>query len=244
MLKLRATVVVVGGALAAALVAAAPSPAAESSATSRAVPAVRRTTSPKVLLAAFGQRACPPRAAAVSYSDALDKLVVGDATVGGLSDLAYDRRARSYVSTVDNHGTDPARLYRIGSPLAPDITRRPLPGQLRDRAVGARLRAQRRAGSDAGRTGAVRRHPGRRGYGERNPRRAEHHPLRSLPDRGDGGHAIGRPAGRRRRGSLPPLPRLRGLGRVLRAAQTATASCSSRRRPSTRRPATRSSSSQ
>jgi hypothetical protein len=90
----------------------------------------------------WGSRLCPPSAAALSFSDALDKQVVDGATIGGLSDIAYDRRTRSYVSSVDNNGTDPSRLwfYRnlsdptpIGDPLvlkAPDGT--PYTGQTAD----------------------------------------------------------------------------------------------------------------
>ena len=35
-------------------------------------------------------RTCPPAAAAVSFSDSLDKLTVDGGTIGGLSSLAYD----------------------------------------------------------------------------------------------------------------------------------------------------------
>ncbi len=77
--------------------------------------------------AAPESRACPPAALALGYSDALDKAVYDGATVGGLSDLAYDPQAHSYISTVDNHGTDPSRLWYIGNDLAhPKITRDPL----------------------------------------------------------------------------------------------------------------------
>jgi len=69
---------------------------------------------------------CPPSARAVGFSDALDKLTRDDATLGGLSDIAWDRRARSYVSSVDNHGTDPARLWFYRDPLHPKVTRDPL----------------------------------------------------------------------------------------------------------------------
>lgn len=63
---------------------------------------------------------------ATSYSDALDKLVYDGATVGGLSDLAWDRRSKSWVSTVDNHGADPARVWFWRDPKSPQITRDPL----------------------------------------------------------------------------------------------------------------------
>jgi hypothetical protein len=54
---------------------------------------------------------CGPSASAVSFSDALDKKVVDGATIGGLSDIAWDPRTRSYVSSVDNHVDDPSRLW-------------------------------------------------------------------------------------------------------------------------------------
>ena len=71
-------------------------------------------------------RVCPPAAAALTFSDALDKKVVDGATVGGLSDIAYDRRSRSYVSSVDNHGSDPSRLWFYRDLAAPRLTRDPL----------------------------------------------------------------------------------------------------------------------
>jgi predicted extracellular nuclease len=69
---------------------------------------------------------CSPDALAVGYSDALDKKAVGGATVGGLSSLAYDARAHSYVSAVDNHADDPSRIWFIGDPRHPAVTRAPL----------------------------------------------------------------------------------------------------------------------
>ena len=69
---------------------------------------------------------CPPAATAVSYSDGLDKLVHDGVTLGGLSDVAWDRRSGSWVSTVDNHGTDPARLWFWRDPAAPRVVRDPL----------------------------------------------------------------------------------------------------------------------
>jgi hypothetical protein len=81
-----------------------------------------------------GQGACPPDAVALGYSDGLDKAVVDGVTVGGLSDIAYDARRHAYASTVDNHATDPSRIWWwrdngqahvVGGPLvlrAPDGT--------------------------------------------------------------------------------------------------------------------------
>jgi len=83
---------------------------------------------PAAPAAAHPSRQCPPRATAVSFTDVLDKAVVDGVTVGGLSDLAWDRRAGAWASTVDNHGADPARLWFwrssgvVGGPL---VLRRP-----------------------------------------------------------------------------------------------------------------------
>lgn len=69
---------------------------------------------------------CPPAATAVKFSDSLDKLVRGDATLGGLSDIAWDRRAGSWASTVDNHATDPSRIWFYRDAAHPEVTRDPL----------------------------------------------------------------------------------------------------------------------
>ena len=69
---------------------------------------------------------CTPDALALGYSDALNKLQYQGTTVGGLSSLAYDARAHSYVSAVDNNATDPSRIWFVGSPLHPTVTRAPL----------------------------------------------------------------------------------------------------------------------
>jgi hypothetical protein len=71
-------------------------------------------------------RACPPAARAVSFSDSLDKLVRGGVQLGGLSSLAYDARSRAWVSSVDNHGTDPARLWFFPNLASPVVVRDPL----------------------------------------------------------------------------------------------------------------------
>jgi uncharacterized protein len=73
-----------------------------------------------------GSRACPPSGVALGFSDALDKVVRGGATLGGLSSLAFDRRAGAWVSTVDNHGTDPARLWFFRDLGDPTVVRDPL----------------------------------------------------------------------------------------------------------------------
>ena len=69
---------------------------------------------------------CPPRATAVGYSDGLDKLVVDGMTVGGLSSIAWDARAGAWASTVDNHGTDPSRIWHFRDQLHPTVTGDPL----------------------------------------------------------------------------------------------------------------------
>lgn len=68
----------------------------------------------------------PPAGIALSYSDGLDKLVSNGAEVGGLSSLAYDKRAHSWISAVDNHADDPSRIWFFSSVTNPKITRAPL----------------------------------------------------------------------------------------------------------------------
>ncbi len=74
----------------------------------------------------ISSRACPPAGLAVSFSDSLDKLVHNGATLGGLSSLAYDPRSAAWVSSVDNHGTDPARLWFFRNLNNPQVVRDPL----------------------------------------------------------------------------------------------------------------------
>ena len=69
---------------------------------------------------------CPPSAIPLGFSDALDKIAPGGVTVGGLSSIAYDRRRGAYVSSVDNHGTDPARLWFYRDIAHPHIVGEPL----------------------------------------------------------------------------------------------------------------------
>jgi hypothetical protein len=71
-------------------------------------------------------RSCPPRAVALSYSDALDKAAYHGAEVGGLSSLAYDRRAGAWISAVDNHASDPSRIWYFRNLNDPKIVRDPL----------------------------------------------------------------------------------------------------------------------
>ncbi len=71
-------------------------------------------------------RACSPSTSAVGYSDALNKLSYDGATLGGLSSLAYDRRSRAWVSAVDNHASDPARIWFVRDLASPKVVRDPL----------------------------------------------------------------------------------------------------------------------
>lgn len=70
-----------------------------------------------------GANACPPSAAAVGFSDALDKASVGGVKIGGLSGLAYDVRTEEYVSVQDRSSRGPARLVFFRFPAAPQATR-------------------------------------------------------------------------------------------------------------------------
>jgi len=76
--------------------------------------------------AAVTSRSCPPAARAVGYSDALDKLAPGGATIGGLSSIAWDARSGAWASTVDNHGADPSRIWFFRDALHPAVLGDPL----------------------------------------------------------------------------------------------------------------------
>lgn len=82
-------------------------------------------TSPAVRPAS-GPRACPPSGKALSFSDALDKLDVGGVRVGGLSSLAYDSRRKAWASAVDNHESDPSRIWFFRDLAAPRVIGTPL----------------------------------------------------------------------------------------------------------------------
>ena len=69
---------------------------------------------------------CPPAAVPIGYSDALDKLVYHGTELGGLSSLAYDSRSRAWVAAVDNHGSDPARIWFFRDLAHPQVVRDPL----------------------------------------------------------------------------------------------------------------------
>ena len=47
-------------------------------------------------------------------------------TLGGLSSLAWDPRSAAWVSAVDNHGTDPARIWFFRNLAHPTVIRDPL----------------------------------------------------------------------------------------------------------------------
>ena len=81
---------------------------------------------PESGLPALAARACPPNAFAVNFSDSLNKVVRDGATLGGLSSLAYDPRSAAWVSAVDNHGSDPARIWFFRNLLDPTVVRDPL----------------------------------------------------------------------------------------------------------------------
>lgn len=72
------------------------------------------------------RRACPPRGEARGFSDALNKIAIDGARLGGLSSLARDRRTHTWASTVDNHGTDPARIWFFRDLADPRVVRSPL----------------------------------------------------------------------------------------------------------------------
>jgi phytase-like protein len=86
--------------------------AATASAILALAPATRADARPAASPAGVAaSRACPPAGLAVSFSDSLDKLVYHGVTLGGLSSLAWDPRSAAWVSAVDNHGADPARIW-------------------------------------------------------------------------------------------------------------------------------------
>jgi hypothetical protein len=73
-----------------------------------------------------GRGACPPRAVALGYSDTLDKAVVDGVTVGGLSDIGWDRSRHAFASSVDNHATDPSRIWFWRNPAHPHVVGKPV----------------------------------------------------------------------------------------------------------------------
>jgi hypothetical protein len=107
------------GRVAAALAATAVALTAALAPSAQAAPAHRGPAHPAA-------RACPPAATALGFSDALDKLDYHGAVLGGLSSLAYDRRAHAWVSAVDNHASDPSRIWFFRDLAHPQVGRDPL----------------------------------------------------------------------------------------------------------------------
>ncbi|MDQ2836621.1 MAG: esterase-like activity of phytase family protein [Actinomycetota bacterium] len=77
-------------------------------------------------LPAATSRLCAPSALALNFSDSLDKLVYHGVELGGLSSLAYDRRSTAWVSAVDNHASDPSRIWFFRNLVDPQVIRDPL----------------------------------------------------------------------------------------------------------------------
>jgi len=65
---------------------------------------------------------CPPHAVALGYSDALDKLEVDGAEVGGLSGMVYDVRRHAYAAIEDHSGDQVSRMWFFTDPADPHIT--------------------------------------------------------------------------------------------------------------------------
>ena len=117
-----ASVAAVASVAAAVVPAAAASAQPVSGPAAPAGPAITGTATSGVA----ASRACPPAGYALSFSDSLDKLVYNGVELGGLSSLAYDPRSAAWVSAVDNHGTDPARIWFFRNLADPKVIRDPL----------------------------------------------------------------------------------------------------------------------
>jgi len=90
------------------------------------VPGVATAQTTAGTTAQAGAGVCPPAAIALDFSDALDKLTRNGVQLGGLSSLAFDRRSGAWASTVDNHGSDPARIWFFRNLAHPTVVRDPL----------------------------------------------------------------------------------------------------------------------
>jgi len=64
---------------------------------------------------------CPPHAVALGYSDALDKLQVDGAEVGGLSAMVYDARRHAYAAIEDHSGDQVSRMWFFTDPADPHV---------------------------------------------------------------------------------------------------------------------------
>ncbi len=91
-----------------------------------AAPAGATATPSTSSLPSQAGRSCAPDAIALNFSDSLDKLVYNGVELGGLSSLAYDPRSAAWVSAVDNHLTDPARIWFFRNLSDPTVVRDPL----------------------------------------------------------------------------------------------------------------------
>ena len=125
MIRSRSLAMCAVAASAAQLMFAALAPSASAVAGTAATSSTAGSSTPAAR-AGFSSGRCGPAAVALGYSDALDKLVYNGVELGGLSDLAYDARSGSWVSSVDNHGTDPSRLWFYRDLADPTVTRDPL----------------------------------------------------------------------------------------------------------------------
>jgi uncharacterized protein len=112
----RARAAIVSAATAAALLSVPAQAAAGSAPASGSAPAGSPPTA----------RSCPTSAFAVSYSDSLDKLNYDGVTLGGLSNLAWDAQSDSWASAVDNHASDPSRIWFFRNLSDPQVIRDPL----------------------------------------------------------------------------------------------------------------------
>ncbi|MFD7057647.1 esterase-like activity of phytase family protein [Streptomyces mirabilis] len=65
--------------------------------------------------------ACGANAWVDGFSDALNKLVVGDDTVGGLSALSYDARRHAYGAIVDHTTGKLAKIWFFDHPASPHV---------------------------------------------------------------------------------------------------------------------------
>lgn len=125
-----ASAVVGAGLITAGAAGAAPSQSAPSQPVpSQPVPSQPVPSQPvpsKPVPASLASRVCPPSAVALGYSDALDKLNYHGTELGGLSSLAYDRRSGAWISAVDNHASDPSRIWFFRNLASPTVVRDPL----------------------------------------------------------------------------------------------------------------------
>lgn len=124
-----AAVVCTGATFALALATASTAAAAQPAPNAPGVPGPSSLSAPSGPASGQGLvagRACSPTTYALGYSDSLNKLVYHGTELGGLSSLAYDPRSGAWVSAVDNHATDPARIWFFRDLADPAVVRDPL----------------------------------------------------------------------------------------------------------------------